>query len=134
MADNHILIKNATKEIAYKHNKAVTFMAKYNKEVCGSSCHIHNSLFDKKTNKNLFYNHKDKYGMSDIFKSYLAGQIKLLPDISIFLAPNINSYKRFQGGSFAPTKSVWGIDNRTAGFRLAAVSYTHLTLPTIYSV
>ena len=119
MADNHILIKNATKEIAYKHNKAVTFMAKYNKEVCGSSCHIHNSLFDKKTNKNIFYNPKDKYGMSDIFKSYLAGQIKLLPDISIFLAPNINSYKRFQDGSFAPTKSVWGIDNRTAGFRLA---------------
>ena len=72
MADNHILIKNATKEIAYKHNKAVTFMAKYNKEVCGSSCHIHNSLFDKKTNKNIFYNPKDKYGMSDIFKSYLA--------------------------------------------------------------
>ena len=55
MADNHILIKNATKEIAYKHNKAVTFMAKYNKEVCGSSCHIHNSLFDKKTKKKYFF-------------------------------------------------------------------------------
>jgi len=119
MADNHILIKNAAKEIAFKHNKAVTFMAKYNKEVCGSSCHIHNSLFDKKTKKNVFNNPKDKYGMSDIFKSYVAGQIKFLSDISIFLAPNINSYKRFQDGSFAPTKSVWGIDNRTAGFRLA---------------
>ena len=51
MADNHILIKNAAKEIAFKHNKAVTFMAKYNKDVCGSSCHIHNSFFDKKTKK-----------------------------------------------------------------------------------
>ena len=119
MADNHILIKNAAKEIAFKHNKAITFMAKYNKNVCGSSCHIHNSLFDKKTKKNIFYNSKDQYGMSDIFKSYVAGQIKFLSEISIFLAPNINSYKRFQEGSFAPTKSVWGIDNRTAGFRLA---------------
>ncbi len=119
MADNHILIKNAAKEIAFKHNKAITFMAKYKEEVGGSSCHIHNSLFDKKTKKNVFYNSKDKYGMSNIFKSYVAGQIKFLSDISIFLAPNINSYKRFQDGSFAPTKSVWGIDNRTAGFRLA---------------
>ena len=80
MADNHILIKNAAKEIAFKHNKAVTFMAKYNKEVCGSSCHIHNSLFDKKTKKNVFNNPKDKYGMSDIFKSYVAGQIKFLSE------------------------------------------------------
>ena len=119
MADNHILIKNAAKEIAFKHNKAITFMAKYKEEVGGSSCHIHNSLFDKKTKKNVFYNSKDKYGMSNIFKSYVAGQIKFLSDISTFLAPNINSYKRFQDGSFAPTKSVWGIDNRTAGFRLA---------------
>tara|TARA_B100000212_G_scaffold299000_1_gene243490 strand:- start:336 stop:1286 length:951 start_codon:yes stop_codon:yes gene_type:complete len=119
MADNHILIKNAAKEIAYKKNKAVTFMAKYKENVGGSSCHVHNSLFDKKTKKNIFYNSKDKFGMSDIFKSYVAGQIKFLSDISIFLAPNINSYKRFQEGSFAPTKSVWGIDNRTAGFRLA---------------
>ncbi len=119
MADNHVLIKNAAKEIAFKHNKAITFMAKYKEEVGGSSCHIHNSLFDKKTKKNVFYNSKDKYGMSNIFKSYVAGQIKFLSDISIFLAPNINSYKRFQDGSFAPTKSVWGIDNRTAGFRLA---------------
>ena len=119
MADNHILIKNAAKEIAYKKNKAVTFMAKYKENVGGSSCHVHNSLFDKKTKKNIFYNSKDKFGMSDIFKSYVAGQIKFLSDISIFLAPNINSYNRFQEGSFAPTKSVWGIDNRTAGFRLA---------------
>ena len=83
MADNHILIKNAAKEIAYKKNKAVTFMAKYKENVGGSSCHVHNSLFDKKT-KNIFYNSKDKFGMSDIFKSYVAGQIKFLSDISIF--------------------------------------------------
>ncbi|MAV81901.1 MAG: glutamine synthetase [Pelagibacteraceae bacterium] len=119
MADDHILIKNAAKEIAFQHNKAVSFMAKYKEEVCGCSCHIHNSLFNIKTKKNVFADSKDKMGMSKIFKSYIAGQIEFLSDLSIFLAPNVNSYKRFQEGSFAPTKSAWGIDNRTAGFRLA---------------
>ena len=119
MADNHILIKNAVKEIAYKNNRAASFMAKYNKDVCGSSCHIHNSLFSAKSKKNIFYDSKDSLGMSKIFKSYVAGQILFLRDLSIFLAPNVNSYKRFQEGSFAPTTAAWGLDNRTAGFRLA---------------
>ena len=119
MADNHILIKNAVKEIAYKNNRAASFMAKYNKDVCGSSCHIHNSLFGTKSKKNIFYDAKDSLGMSKIFKSYVAGQILFLRDLSIFLAPNVNSYKRFQEGSFAPTTAAWGLDNRTAGFRLA---------------
>ena len=119
MADNHILIKNAVKEIAYKNNRAASFMAKYNKDVCGSSCHIHNSLFGSKSKKNIFYDAKDSLGMSKIFKSYVAGQILFLRDLSIFLAPNVNSYKRFQEGSFAPTTAAWGLDNRTAGFRLA---------------
>lgn len=119
MADSHILIKNAAKEIAFKHNKAVSFMAQYSNKACGSSSHIHNSLMDMKTKKNVFTDPKDKRGMSKIFKSYIAGQIEFLSDISIFLAPNINSYKRFQEGSFAPTKAAWGVDNRTAGFRLA---------------
>ena len=119
MADSHILIKNAAKEIAYKHNKAVSFMAQYSNSACGCSSHIHNSLMDMKTKKNIFADPKDKRGMSKIFKSYIAGQIEFLSDISIFLAPNVNSYKRFQEGSFAPTKAAWGIDNRTAGFRLA---------------
>ena len=119
MADNHILIKNAVKEIAYKNNRAASFMAKYNKDVCGSSCHIHNSLFGTKSKKNIFYDDKDSLGMSKTFKSYVAGQILFLRDLSIFLAPNVNSYKRFQEGSFAPTTAAWGLDNRTAGFRLA---------------
>ena len=119
MADNHILIKNAVKEIAYKNNRAASFMAKYNKDVCGSSCHIHNSLFGTKSKKNIFYDAKDSLGMSKTFKSYVAGQILFLRDLSIFLAPNVNSYKRFQEGSFAPTTAAWGLDNRTAGFRLA---------------
>ena len=96
MADNHILIKNAAKEIAYKHNKAVSFMAQYSNNACGSSSHIHNSLMNMKTKKNIFADPKDKRGMSKIFKSYIAGQIEFLSDISIFLAPNVNSYKRFQ--------------------------------------
>jgi len=119
MADNHILIKNAVKEIAFKHNRAASFMAKYKSDACGSSCHIHNSLFDIKTKKNVFADHGDKLGMSKIFKSYIAGQILFLRDLSIFFAPNINSYKRFQEGSFAPTTAGWAVDNRTAGFRLA---------------
>ena len=119
MADNHILIKNAVKEIAYKNNRAASFMAKYNKDVCGCSCHIHNSLFGTKSKKNIFYDDKDSLGMSKTFKSYVAGQILFLRDLSIFLAPNVNSYKRFQEGSFAPTTAAWGLDNRTAGFRLA---------------
>ena len=87
MADNHILIKNAAKEIAFKHNRSASFMAKYNKDVCGSSCHIHNSLFDKKTKKNIFADSKDKFGMSKIFKSYIAGQILFLRDLSANFSP-----------------------------------------------
>jgi len=81
MADNHILIKNAAKEIAYKHNKAVSFMAQYSNNACGSSSHIHNSLMNMKTKKNIFADPKDKRGMSKIFKSYIAGQIEFLSDI-----------------------------------------------------
>ena len=90
-----------------------------NNEGMGLGIFIAKNLIENMGGNINFYNSKDKYGMSDIFKSYVAGQIKFLSEISIFLAPNINSYKRFQEGSFAPTKSVWGIDNRTAGFRLA---------------
>jgi glutamine synthetase len=117
MADRHVVLKNATKEIAYAQGKAVTFMAKWDYALAGSSSHIHMSLADK-SGKPLFVDGKDERGMSDLMKHFMAGQLAYARDITYFLAPYINSYKRFQAGTFAPTKAIWSPDNRTAGFRL----------------
>jgi len=117
MADRHVIYKNGAKEIAHQQGKALTFMAKYNYEMAGNSCHIHTSLFDKAGKTSAFYDKKDPTGMSETFKHFLAGQLAHARAITFFLAPYINSYKRFQSGSFAPTKAIWSQDNRTAGFR-----------------
>ncbi|MBE0581604.1 glutamine synthetase family protein [Devosia sp.] len=117
MADRHVVLKNATKEIAWSQGKAVTFMAKWDYTLAGSSSHIHMSLADK-SGKPLFVDGKDERGMSDLMKHFMAGQLAYARDITYFLAPYINSYKRFQAGTFAPTKAIWSPDNRTAGFRL----------------
>jgi glutamine synthetase len=116
MADRHTVLKNATKEIAHLNGKAVTFMAKWDFGLAGSSSHIHMSL--ARGGKNVFVDGKDSLGMSAIMKSYMAGLLTYAGDITYFLAPYINSYKRFQVGTFAPTKAIWSRDNRTAGFRL----------------
>jgi glutamine synthetase len=116
MADRHVVIKNATKEIAHAQGQAVTFMAKWDFGLAGSSSHIHMSL--AKAGKNVFVDPKDPHGMSEMMKHFLAGQLTYAGDITYFLAPYINSYKRFQAGTFAPTKAIWSTDNRTAGFRL----------------
>jgi glutamine synthetase len=116
MADRHVVIKNATKEIAYLQGKAVTFMAKWDFGLAGSSSHIHMSL--AKGGKNVFVDSKDPLGMAPIMKQFMAGLLTYAGDITYFLAPYINSYKRFQAGTFAPTKAIWSRDNRTAGFRL----------------
>jgi glutamine synthetase len=118
MADRHVILKNGCKEIAILHGKAVTFMAKWRYDLAGSSSHIHNSLWSAKTGKPLFFDPKAEHGMSDLMRAWVAGQVKYARDITFFLAPYINSYKRFQAGTFAPTKAMWSIDNRTAGFRL----------------
>ena len=118
MADRHAILKNGIKEIAYAKGKAVTFMAKWDYELAGNSCHIHASLWDKAGKKPLFRDPKGELGMSKLMRQFLAGQLKYAADITYFLAPYINSYKRFQVGTFAPTKAVWSRDNRTAGFRL----------------
>jgi glutamine synthetase len=117
MADRHVVLKNATKEIAYAQGKAVTFMAKWKYELAGSSSHIHMSLADL-DGKPMFPDSSDDRGMSDLMKHFMAGQLTYARDITYFLAPYINSYKRFQAGTFAPTKAIWSPDNRTAGFRL----------------
>ena len=118
MADRHVILKNAIKEIAHAQDKAVTFMAKWRYDLAGSSSHIHLSLWDEKGTKALFHAPKAEWGMSDLMRAFVAGQLKYARDITYFLAPYINSYKRFQVGTFAPTKVVWSRDNRTAGFRL----------------
>jgi len=110
MADNHVIYKNGIKEMAQQHGCSVTFMAKPDHRWIGSSCHVHSSLW--KDGKNTFD------GESDTFKRYLAGHIAGADEIAIFLAPNINSYKRYAAASWAPTTLAWGHDNRTCGFRI----------------
>jgi glutamine synthetase len=118
MADRHVIMKNGMKEIAHSHGKAITFMAKWRYDLAGSSAHIHMSLWDKAGQKPLFLDPADELGMSQLMKQFVAGQLKYAPDMTCFLAPYVNSYKRFQAGTFAPTKLTWSVDNRTAGFRL----------------
>src|SRR5690606_17506508 len=116
MADRHVIMKNGIKEIAYLQGKAVTFMAKWDYGLAGSSSHVHMSLAGKEGN--AFHDPDGEWGMSELMRHYVAGLLAYAPDITWFLAPYINSYKRFQVGTFAPTKAVWSRDNRTAGFRL----------------
>ncbi|MDO5640821.1 MAG: glutamine synthetase family protein [Paracoccus sp. (in: a-proteobacteria)] len=115
-ADMHVLIKAAAKDIARDAGRSVTFMAKYHHDKVGSSSHVHQSL--ARDGKNAFVDAADPLGMSAVMKSYVAGQLAHASAITLFLAPNINSYKRFVAGTFAPTRAVWSVDNRTAGFRL----------------
>ena len=118
MADWHVILKNGCKEIAYGLGKAVTFMSKWRYDLAGSSSHIHVSLWDADGKKPLFLDAKAEHGMSELMRQFVAGQLAYAREITWFLAPYINSYKRFQAGTFAPTKAIWSMDNRTAGFRL----------------
>ena len=119
MADNHCLIKNAVKEIAFLHDRAVTFLAKWHHDAAGSSCHIHQSLVSDADDP-VFYDPNAEYGMSDKMRHYLAGLLQHASENTFFLAPYVNSYKRFMAGTFAPTRAIWSLDNRTAGYRVVA--------------
>jgi glutamine synthetase len=110
MADNHAIYKNGAKEIAHLNGCSITFMAKPDHTWIGNSCHIHSSLWQE--GENAFA------GESDLFKQYLAGHIACSRELAVFLAPTINSYKRYAAGSWAPTTLAWGHDNRTCGFRI----------------
>ncbi|MGD0593016.1 MAG: glutamine synthetase family protein [Acidimicrobiales bacterium] len=114
-ADEHALFKTGTKEIASQEGCSITFMAKYNERE-GNSCHIHVSLRDA-DGVPLFAG-AGKHGMSELFEQFLAGMLACTGDLTLLLAPNINSYKRFADGSFAPTALAWGRDNRTCSFRV----------------
>ncbi|WP_436643552.1 glutamine synthetase family protein [Microbaculum sp. FT89] len=119
MADRHVVMKNGIKEIADLHGKAVTFMSKWRYDLAGSSCHVHSSLWDAAGKSSLFFDPKAPHGMSKMMRHYVAGLVTYSREITWFLAPFMNSYKRFQQvGTFAPTRAIWSHDNRTAGFRV----------------
>ena len=120
-ADNHSIAKHGCKEIAWQKGKSVTFMAKWNYDAAGSSCHVHQSLASARDGSPLFYDASAPHGMSQMMRHYVAGLLHHADAITYFLAPNINSYKRFQAGTFAPTKAVWSLDNRTAGYRVCGM-------------
>src|SRR3954468_20235919 len=113
--DNHVIYKNGAKEIAAQHGSSLTFMAKYNERE-GNSCHIHLSLRD--VDGDPVFAGDRPGGVSPVFEHFLAGQLRGLRELSYFFAPNINSYKRYQAGSFAPTAVQWGLDNRTCALRV----------------
>jgi glutamine synthetase len=129
-ADRAVLFKTAVKEIAYRHGIMATFMAKINENLPGCGGHVHQSLWDKGGKKNLFYNEKDKMKISEVAKSYLAGQLHCLPHMLPMFAPTINSYKRLVEGAWAPTTLTWGMDNRTVALRVLANSSKSCRLET----
>jgi glutamine synthetase len=110
MADNHTIYKNGIKELANQHGCSVTFMAKPDHTWIGSSCHIHTSLWVE--GRNSFD------GEPEVFRQFLAGQLAAGAELSVFFAPNINSYKRYAASSWAPTTLAWGYDNRSCAFRV----------------
>jgi glutamine synthetase len=112
-ADNHAVFKNTAKEIAAQHGKALTFMAKFNERE-GNSCHIHLSLRGQDGSV-VFW---DGDHRSALYDNFVAGVLATMPDFTLLYAPNVNSYKRFAEGSFAPTTIAWGEDNRTCAVRL----------------
>jgi glutamine synthetase len=114
--DNHTIYKNGAKEIADQHGKSLTFMAKFDERE-GNSCHIHIS-FRGDDGSAVFADDAAPDGMSAMFRSFIAGQLATLRELTLFYAPNINSYKRFVEGSFAPTAIAWGMDNRTCALRV----------------
>ena len=116
-ADHHVIAKQAVKEIANQQGHAASFIAKWSQKKVGSAAHVHQSL-EMDGGANAFHDPDADFTMSKTMRSYVAGLIKYAPEMTFFMAPYINSYKRFQPGTFAPTKIAWSVDNRTAAFRL----------------
>ena len=113
-ADRHTIYKNGVKEIAFLNGISATFMAKPSEKDIGSSCHVHSSLVDA-DGKSVFVDGDEE---TDIFRHYLGGMRARIRELALFVAPSINSYKRYAAESWAPTSISWGRDNRTCGFRI----------------
>lgn len=121
-ADNHVVYKLGSKEIASEQGMSLTFMAKYNERE-GNSCHIHLSVRGL-NDEPVMADDKDPEGLSALAKSFIAGQLKYMHEMTLLFAPNINSYKRYVEGSFAPTAMKWGRDNRTCAIRLVGKGHS----------
>ena len=119
-ADRSVIFKHGAKEIAYLNGWGITFMSKPDHTWTGSSGHLHMSLWDESGATSLTHDPAADlpYGMSQVFSHFMAGMMKLSRELAVFIAPNINSYKRYASLSWAPVNVVWGRDNRTTGFRL----------------
>jgi glutamine synthetase len=118
MADRHAIYKQCLKEVADQQGLSVTFMAKVAADQAGSSCHIHLSLWRGDQSAFISGQGFGPIRASDTFRWFLGGWLHHLPEMMVFYAPTVNSYKRYQAGSWAPTRIAWSVDNRTAGFRI----------------
>jgi glutamine synthetase len=114
-ADRHTIYKNGVKEIAHLNGLSATFMAKPSEKDIGSSCHIHMSLVDEASGTSAFLDAGEE---SDVFRHFLGGLRRYVRELALFVAPSVNSYKRYATESWAPTSISWGRDNRTCGFRI----------------
>jgi glutamine synthetase len=120
MADRHTIYKNGVKEIGALNGQAITFMAKYAFDKVGSSCHIHSSVWDADGENSLMWDEGGPHHMSEVFRGWLGGQLAATRELSWCFAPFVNSYKRYQPDSWAPTAIGWGKDNRTLGLRVVS--------------
>lgn len=118
MADRHVLYKHGAREIAIAKGCAITFMAKWNEKLAGSSCHLHASLWDLGGTTNLMADADRPHGWSELFGQFVSGLLAHARELAVFYAPNVNSYKRYQSGSFAPTRIAASVDNRTTAIRI----------------
>jgi glutamine synthetase len=118
MADRHSIYKNGAKEIAHQHGRAITFMAKYSMDDVGSSCHIHSSVWSAETGKSVMWDDDAEHHFSDVTRGWLGGLIATGRELAWMYAPTVNSFKRYQPESWAPTALAWGHDNRTCGYRM----------------
>jgi len=118
MADRHAIYKNGAKEIAGLHGRSLTFMAKYAIDQSGSSCHIHSSLRDAATGAPACWSDETPDRWSAAFRGWVGGLVRHTGELTWLFAPTVNSYKRYQAESWAPTALAWGVDNRTCGFRV----------------
>jgi glutamine synthetase len=118
MADRHVVYKNGAKEIASLAGRSITFMAKYSMDEVGSSCHVHSSVWDAAGERSLMWSDDAPHHLSPVFRGWLGGQLAAGRELAWLFAPTVNSYKRYQPESWAPTALVWGRDNRTCGLRV----------------
>lgn len=117
-ADQAALFKTLAKQVAHELGLSLTFMAKWNAELPGSSGHLHQSLWDSTRHKNLFADARGEHGLSQLGRHYLGGLVKAMPEVTALYAPTINSYKRYVPGVWAPLTASWGVENRTTAVRL----------------